>query len=84
MMKGVKDDTRSCKGAKDILRVTRGDLTLNLKCPNCGEAELEQHRRRKDLLVCPRCWFKYDKQAALEGRFIRVKKKVKARWAHPR
>ena len=56
-----------------------------IKCPNCGEAYLEQHRRREDLLVCPACWFKYKKKEALEGRFVRVKRKYKTKgWAHPR
>jgi len=55
------------------------------KCPNCGKAKLEQHRRREDLLVCPHCWHKYDKKAALEGHFILVRKKIKQPgWAHPR
>jgi len=56
-----------------------------IKCPNCGEADLEQHMRRPDLLVCPLCWHKYEKEAWLRGKFISVKRTVKnPRWAHPR
>jgi len=56
-----------------------------IRCPNCGEADLEQHRKRPDLLICPLCWHKYGKEAALRGEFIRVKTQVKKKgWAHPR
>lgn len=56
-----------------------------IKCPHCGQAWLQQHRRKPELLVCPLCWWKYDKEAAQRGEFIRVKKKVKhPGWAHPR
>lgn len=56
-----------------------------IRCPNCGEADLEQHKRKEDLLVCPLCWFKYKKEEALKGIFIRVKRKVKnPRWVHKR
>jgi len=49
-------------------------------CPNCGEANLEQHKRLPELLVCPLCWRKYDKGKALKGEFILVKAKKKMRW----
>lgn len=69
-----------------------------IPCPHCKEAfiktsagasgitpNLEQHRRLPDLLVCPKCWYKYKKKEALKGEFIRVKKQVKKPgWAHPR
>lgn len=57
---------------------------IKIPCPHCGKADLEQHRRKPELLVCPLCWYKYKKKEALEGEFIRVKKKVKAGWSHPR
>jgi rubredoxin len=67
----------------------KGAVTMSeipsIKCPNCGAANLEQHRRRPDLLVCSLCWHKYDKEEALKGKFVLVKKKIKSpRWAHPR
>jgi hypothetical protein len=43
------------------------------KCPHCGEADLEQHKLCASVLICPKCWWKYDKTAALKGQFIRVK-----------
>jgi len=41
-------------------------------CPSCGLERLEQHRTRKDLLICPTEWIKYDKEKAMQGIFERV------------
>lgn len=62
----------------------RAAADIKIPCPHCGKADLEQHRRLKDLLVCPLCWYKYKKAEALQGEFIRVKREVTAGWSHPR
>jgi len=46
----------------------------DLKCPHCGEANLVQHTKREDLLICPLCWHKYDKAAAFKGEFILIRR----------
>ena len=65
-------------GAEDGAILSK--LLPKILCPNCGEANLEQHRRKPNLLVCPLCWHKYEKEPALRGEFKRVKTKKKARY----
>jgi hypothetical protein len=48
-------------------------MSYPIKCPNCAKAYLEDHKRRPDLLICPVCWSKYDKEKALDREFVRVK-----------
>jgi hypothetical protein len=50
------------------------DPETAVKCPHCEKANLVQHSKREDLLICPLCWHKYDKAAALKGEFILVRR----------
>jgi len=41
------------------------------KCPDC-ETTLEPHKRLRELLVCPKCWHKFDYNDAYKGKATRV------------
>lgn len=51
-----------------------------MKCPHCKNAELEQHKRLENMLVCPKCWWKYNKRLAELGQFVRIKAEKKVRY----
>jgi len=55
-----------------ISEVEGSDEPLPLtKCPDC-ETTLEPHKRLRELLVCPKCWHKFDYNDAYKGKATRV------------
>lgn len=47
-----------------------------MKCPECDE-EMISHRRLKGVLICPRCWFKWDPKRSVRVRSVHAGSTVK-------
>lgn len=71
-MKRCNDCEEPCH--KETESATELTVTLQIPCPHCFVDTLVQHAHFNELLICPTCWWKYEKQKAFLGEFIRVTK----------